>query len=88
MSKVGTIPPIPKGIKSYVWATVVALACLDVKCSSAEYEWMLIYKKGIRYLRMAGYSNELLEDTEILIRRYPEISYYRNNELFAIFNRG
>ena len=64
-------PPIPEGIKSKVWATVVALAYLDVKYSREKDVWVLIYKKGMRYLRIAGYSNQLLEDTKILISNYP-----------------
>ena len=45
----------------------MALAYLDVKFLGEKDEWVLIYKKGMRYLRNAGYSNKILDDAKRLI---------------------
>ena len=63
--KNGTLPEIPEQIKNInaslaqtIWLTLLVLLWLEVSCQSERKAWLLIYQKGINWLKKNGVNYE------------------------------
>ena len=63
--KNGVLPEIPEQIKTLnsplaqtIWVTILVLLWLEVSCQSERKAWLLIYQKGINWLKKNGVNYE------------------------------